>query len=78
MKVTVIKVLNKEQCLSIAKIIDNRNFSDDEHLENLPDEVFGECFKVQYFSHYFYVRDEDGYTWAIPTYFVESIEDIFI
>ena len=75
---TIIKVLNKEQCLSIAKLIDNHHYSDDEHLEHLPDEVFGNCLRVSYFSQYIYALDENDYIWAIPTYFVESIEQIIV
>lgn len=69
-----IKVLSKERCLEISKKMNPEltNISDKEHLENLPDEVFGNIYEAEKEGDVFFVQ-ESGYTWFISPYFAKVL-----
>ena len=71
-----VKVLPKDKCLAIAKVVGHTGDDDDELLAYLPDEVFGNTFDVDYcaedFNCYAFEDRSKGH-WAIPTYFCESV-----
>lgn len=67
-----IKVLSKERCLEISKKMNPEltNVSDQEHLENLPDEVFGKIYEAEEVGDVFFI-EESGYSWVISPYFAK-------
>ncbi len=67
-----IKVLSKERCLEISKKMNPEltNVSDKEHLENLPDEVFGNIYEAEKDGDVFFIQ-ESGYTWLVSQYFAK-------
>ena len=69
-----IKVLSKERCLKISKKMNPEltNISDEEHLENLPDEVFGKIYEAEEAGDVFFI-EESGYSWAISPYFAKVV-----
>ena len=72
-----VKVLDKEKCLKIAKIVWDdlvRDVSDEEFLFWLPDEMFGKEADAGLGEKEFFLKIFCGHTeWYVPPYFVEPI-----
>lgn len=78
MEMKYIKVLPKEECIAIAKIVlgyKEYNGTEDKLLVCLPNNVFGRVFRVDYTDGNIVVYDDfEGSSklrWHIPTYFCE-------
>jgi len=68
-----VKILSKDQCLEIAKIVMLDNLSEfDDLLMYLPDHVFGKNFEaLEVNDGCVIIEDDNDKEWAVPFYFVE-------
>ena len=69
-----VKILEKDQCLEIAKIVvlDDPKAEFDDLLMYLPDHVFGGRFEALEASDgCFTIKDDNDKEWSVPFYFVE-------
>lgn len=69
--------MGKDKCREIAKIVrsDEMDLSEDELTLWLPDNVFGNTFRVSFVCgncFEVYASDNSADTWSIPFYFVDS------
>lgn len=78
MLIKTIKVMSKQQCLEIAKIVNfDKTKTDEEHLVFLPNEVFGETHNLDYIDGDFVIHDNKGEL-RIPCYFVKTAQNFRI
>lgn len=67
-----VKVLPKETCLKISKLVYGEDCfdNDDDFLLQLPDSVFDSELKVSSITDEINAIDVDGATWIIPIFFI--------
>lgn len=70
-----VKVLPKEICLQISRIVNSPVENEEELLIYLPDYVFGKVFAVKYCEGTFKIDDPDEpMGWNVPPYFCKLVD----
>ena len=70
-----VRVLPKEICLQISRIVNSSFENEEELLFYLPDHVFGKVFAVKYCEGTFNIDDPDEpMGWNVPAFFCKFVD----